>query len=77
MNQVTISKSKLKSRLSEILREIERSRNELVITSHGRPILKILPYSPQPSETLNTLRGSVLEYIDPTEPVEASGNGLT
>lgn len=50
MNQITIFKYKLKSRLSEIPREIERSGKELVITDHGRPILTILPYSPKPSE---------------------------
>ena len=76
MNQKTISKSKLKPRLLEILREVERSRKELVITDHGRPVLKILPYSPKPSETLKALRGSVVEYTDPTEPVESSWNAL-
>ena len=55
MNQITISKSKLKPRLLEILREVERSRKELVITDHGKPVLKILPYSPKPSEILKTL----------------------
>ena len=77
MNQITISKSKLKPRLSEILRKVERSRKELVITDHGRPILKILPYSPKPLEALKTLRGSVVEYTDPTEPVEFSKNAFT
>ena len=77
MNQITISKSKLKPRLLEILREVERSRKEMVITDHGRPVLKILPYSAKPSETLKTLRGSVVEYMDPTEPVESSWNALT
>lgn len=77
MNQITISKSKLKPRLLEILREVERSRKELVITDHGRPVLKILPYSPKPSETLKTLRGSVVKYTDPTEPVDSSWNALT
>ncbi len=77
MNQIPISKSKLKSRLSEILGEVELSRKELIITDHGRPVLKILPYSPNPSETLKALRGSVVEYIDPTEPVEFSWNAST
>jgi prevent-host-death family protein len=76
MNQITISKSKLKPRLLEILREVERSRKELVITDHGKPVLKILPYSPKPSDILKTLRGSVVEYTDPTEPVESSWNAL-
>jgi prevent-host-death family protein len=77
MIQITISKSKLKPRLLEILREVERSRKELVITDHGRPVLKILPYSTKPSETLKTFRGNVVEYTDPTEPLKSSWNALT
>jgi len=77
METKTISKSKLKPRVLEILREVERSRKELIITDRGKPVLKILPYSPKPSEVLKALRGSVLKYTDPTEPVETSWNALT
>ncbi len=77
MKQTTISKSKLKPRILEILREVEQSRKELIITDHGRPVLKILPYSPKPSEVIKTLRGSVVKYTDPTDPVETSWNALT
>ena len=77
MIQITISKSKLNPRLLEILREVERSRKELVITDHGRPVLKILLYSPKPSETLKTFRGNVVKYTDLTEPVESSWNVRT
>ncbi len=77
MKQMTISKSKLKPRILEILRDVERTRKELIITDHGRPVLKILPYSPKPSEALKALRGSVVKYIDPTDPVEASWDSLS
>ncbi len=77
MNQITISKSKLKRSLLEILKEVEQLRKELVITDHGRPILKILPYSSKRSEALKTLRGSVVEYTDPTEPIEFSKSEFT
>ena len=72
MNQITLSKSQLKPRFLEILREVERSQNELIITDHGRPVLKILQYTYKHSETLRTLRGSVVKYTDPTEPIEFS-----
>ena len=66
-----ISKSKFKHRVLEILREVERSRKELIITDRGKPVLKILPFTPKPSEVLKTLRGSVIRYKDPTEPIES------
>jgi hypothetical protein len=35
----------------------------------GRMDLKIVPYDRDPMEALNALRGSVLRYDDPLEPV--------
>ena len=69
-----VSKSKLKPRILEIL-SVERTRKELIITDHGRPVLKILPYSPKPSEVLKALRGSVVKYTDPI--IEVSWNALS
>jgi prevent-host-death family protein len=43
MSILTISKSKLKARLLEILREVEESGQELIVTDHGRPVLRIVP----------------------------------
>ncbi len=39
----TISKSKLKSKMLEIFRQVEESGEELIITDHGKPVLKITP----------------------------------
>lgn len=65
-----ISKSRFKARALELFREVESTGQELVITDHDRPVLKLVPYSaPDPAETLRALRGSVLRYEDPTEPV--------
>jgi antitoxin (DNA-binding transcriptional repressor) of toxin-antitoxin stability system len=37
----TISKSKLKAHMLQIFREIQKSGEELIVTDHGRPVLKI------------------------------------
>lgn len=37
----TLSKSKLKENMFEIFREIELSGEELVVTEHGKPVLRI------------------------------------
>lgn len=65
----TISKSKFKSKALEYFRDVERSKNELIITDRGKPVLKISPYSEDPKAMLNKLKNSVLKYDDPTEPV--------
>jgi antitoxin (DNA-binding transcriptional repressor) of toxin-antitoxin stability system len=39
----TISKSKLKARMLEIFRNLEASGEELIVTDHGKPVLRIVP----------------------------------
>lgn len=65
-----ISKSRFKARALEHLREVERSRSELVITDRGRPVVKVVPYSEDPEALLRSLRGSVKKLVDPLEPVD-------
>ena len=64
-----ISKSAFKAKALEYFREIESSGKELIITDHGKPVLKVVPYSHDPAEALKSLRGSVIRYDDPMEPV--------
>lgn len=65
----TLSKSQFKPRALEYFRRVERTGQEIVITDHGRPVAKIVPYTVDPERVLRSLRGTVLEYLDPTEPV--------
>ena len=39
---LTISKSKLKAKMLEIFRQLEASGDELIVTDHGKPVLKIV-----------------------------------
>lgn len=65
----TLSKAKFKPKVLELLREVERTGEELVITDRGRPVVRIVAYESDHSHLLASLRGSVVEYIDPTVPV--------
>ena len=66
--KMQISKSKLKSKLLEILREIESENTEVIVTDRGRPVAKISKYqvSPTTEELLSDLRGQVRYFEDPT-----------
>ncbi len=68
MNNV-ISKSQFKPHALEYFRQVERSGKELIITDHGRPAIKIVPFSEDPPEAIGALRNTVIEYDEPTEPV--------
>lgn len=64
-----ISKSSFKAKALEYFREVESTGKPLVITDHGKPVLKVVPYLYDPEEALRSLRGSLVRYVDPLEPV--------
>ena len=66
-----VSKSRFKARALEYLRRVEVSGRELVITDRGQPVCKVVRYVPDPLEALANLRGTVLRYDGPTDPVAA------
>lgn len=39
----TYSKSKLKAHMLEIMRELELTGEEAIVTDHGRPVLRLVP----------------------------------
>jgi prevent-host-death family protein len=67
--EMTVSKAKLKPQLLRHFREVERTGQGIVVTDHGRPVLKIVPYTAEPLEALARLRGTVLTFSGPTDPV--------
>lgn len=68
--QQTVSKSKFKAQALEFLRNVEKTKTSLVITHTGKPVIKVMPYQKEDSDKaiLESLRGSVLYYLDPDEP---------
>lgn len=68
MGQV-VSKSSFQDRALEYFQEVETTGNELIITDHGKPVLKLVRFNQDPKAVLESLRGSVIRYDDPTEPV--------
>ena len=68
MEQV-VAKSKMRAHFSELSREVERTCQELIITDRGKPVLKLVPYAQKAEAILDSLRGSVVRYDDPTKPV--------
>lgn len=65
----TVSKSQFKPHSLEYFRKIEQTGEELVITDHGRPVLKVVPYVEDPEACFRGLRNTVLKYDAPLEPV--------
>lgn len=68
-----VSKSHFKAHALELFRQVEADGQPLVVTDHGRPCVEVRPYRPaatSAADPLELLRGSVLRFDDPFEPVE-------
>jgi antitoxin (DNA-binding transcriptional repressor) of toxin-antitoxin stability system len=66
-----ISKSEFKARALEVFRAIESSGESRVITDHGKPTLEIRKLRRSDLSPLDVLRGTVLKFDGPTDPVAA------
>ena len=64
----TVSKSKFKPRALEYFRKIQETGEELVLTDHGKPVLKITAFKPDPAAALKSLRNTVVRFTDPLQP---------
>jgi antitoxin (DNA-binding transcriptional repressor) of toxin-antitoxin stability system len=65
----TVSKSQFKPRSLEYFRKIQQTGEELVITEHGRPVLKVVPFVEDVEHYFVGLRNTVLKYDRPLDPV--------
>jgi prevent-host-death family protein len=64
----TVSKSEFARRALAYLREVEETGEPLILTDRGRPVVRVVPQAPADA-VLASLRGCVVRYDDPMEPV--------
>ena len=67
---IAVSKSRLKAKLLEYFRHVEETGEELIVTSHGTPTLKIVPFAPKvtPETAFGQIRERATVYGDLMEP---------
>jgi antitoxin (DNA-binding transcriptional repressor) of toxin-antitoxin stability system len=63
------SKSEFKAKALEILRRVETTGEPVLVTDHGKPTIEVRRHRSLERSPLDLLRGSVVDYLDPTEPV--------
>lgn len=69
MSQELVTKSQFKAKAFEYFRHVETSGETVVITDRGQPTVELCRYRSDKRSPLDKLRGSVVEYQAPTEPV--------
>jgi len=69
MSEEKITKTEFKARALEYFRLVEQCGHSLVVTDRGHPTIEIKRYREDTRSPLERLRGSVVEYHQPTLPV--------
>jgi len=64
-----VSKSEFRAKAFELLRRVESSGESLILTDRGRPTLELRPYRADARDPLDILRGTLLRYDNPMDPV--------
>ena len=67
---LTVSKSKLKTHMPQLFRQIEQSGEEMVVTGNNRPVLRALPiqHGRKVEGIFAPFRGKVIFPEDPNAP---------
>jgi prevent-host-death family protein len=64
----TVSESKFEPLALEYFRRIQETGEEIVITDHGKPVAKIVPFREEDGAAVNILsqlRGTLIRYETP------------
>lgn len=69
MAEAVIAKAAFKARALEILRQVQATGEAILVTDRGRPVVRVAPYYGDEDALLASLRGTVLRYDEPLDPV--------
>ena len=55
----------------ELMDRVRETGTEFVVTKHGKPVVKIVPYAERERPALfGSMKGTVLKYDRPFEPID-------
>jgi len=66
----TIKASDFKARCLQLMDDLAESGGEIVITKHGRPVSRLLPYRERPKSLFGAYRGRLEILGDIIEPID-------
>lgn len=68
---ITVSKGVLKAKMLAYFRQVEQTGEELIVTDHHKPVLKIVPYNTarmSVKDAFSDIRGKVEYHEDINTP---------
>lgn len=73
----TMKASEFKARCLKLMDEVEESGEEIVITKHGRPVSKLIPYERKPKTLFGAGRGRMKIIGDIISPIDVEWEAET
>lgn len=71
-NGSSVAAAEFKARCLELMDRVRETGVEYVITKHGRPVAKLVPFAEHSRTPLfGSMKGTVLAYDRPTDPLDA------
>ncbi len=67
----TIKASEFKAKCLQLMDEVAASGEEIVVTKHGRPVSRVIPYHEKRKLVFGENRGLIKTYADIVEPMPA------
>ena len=67
----TIKASEFKAKCLKLMDEVAESGEEIVITKHGRPVSRLMPYREKPKSLFGRGKGMIQIHGDIVEPMPA------
>jgi prevent-host-death family protein len=71
-----VSKGVLKAKMLEYFREVEKTREELIVTDHNKPVLRITPYEAAKLPIEVFQQGKVLYFEDINMPTDSEWSSV-
>lgn len=70
-NLTHVAAAEFKAHCLELMDRVREAREEFVVTKHGTPVAKLVPYDPpaRPAPFFGSMRGTVLRYDRPFDPI--------
>lgn len=63
--------AEFKAKCLELMDRVRETGAEYVVTKHGRPVAKLVPYTePKTRPLFGWLKGTVLQYERPFDPID-------
>jgi prevent-host-death family protein len=66
-----VSAAEFKATCLELMDRVRETGVEYVVTKHGKPVAKLVPYSnPEKQPFFGSMKGSVISYERPFDPID-------